>query len=82
MIFFVLTIFCVCKIMNLFESLFYYSRHDDDNEDLKNPDNECYCMENEGGSDNFRCLPSGKSKKNEKKILGFFPLILENYDNI
>ena len=64
MIFFVLTIFCVCKIMNLFESLFYYSRHDDDNEDLKNPDNECYCMENEGGSDNFRCLPSGKKKKN------------------
>ena len=57
--------------MNLLESSFLVSRHDDDNEDLKNPDNECYCMENEGGSDNFRCLPSGKKINFRIKYLDF-----------
>ena len=33
----------------------FFCRHDDANETLKNPENECYCLEDEG----FKCLPSG-----------------------
>ena len=33
----------------------FFFRHDDANDTLKNPENECYCLENEG----FKCLPSG-----------------------
>ena len=59
-----------------------FSRHDDSNEELKNPDNECYCMENEGGSDNFRCLPSGAmymepcKRKNEAPLALSMPHFL------
>ena len=43
--------------MIIFLMIFFFANfsHDDPNPAVKNPDNECYCLKDEG----FRCFKSG-----------------------
>ena len=45
----------VQKIPHFDDFFSLYSSHDDPNEEMRNEENKCYCLENDG----FRCLKSG-----------------------